>query len=223
MTFEVGIAGGTGAEGRGLAARLARAGARVLLGSRDAQRARRTAAELLETGAGLAIEPTDNPGAFAAADYVLLAVPFAGVADTIRDGGSRLRPQALVVDVSVPLRFERGAPPRLLEVPEGSAAEHVRKLLPPAVSLAVAFKTIPARLLGDLERPLDCDEFVCGDSQEARTRALELLARLPGLRGLDAGGLESARVIERLTLLAVVLNKRYRSHETRFRAIGIET
>lgn len=219
--MQIGIVGGTGAEGRGLALRLARGGCRVLLGSRSAERARAAADQLKRQAAELAIEPADNDAAFAAADFVLLTVPFSGVAEAIGMHAGRLRAGALVIDVTVPIRFEKGGPPRLIEVAEGSAAEHVRALLPPNVPLAAAFKTIPARLLSELERPLDCDELVCGDSDESRRRALELVGRLPGLRAIDAGPLEAARAIERMTLLAVTLNKRHRSHEARFRVVGI--
>lgn len=219
--MEIGIVGGTGAEGRGLALRLARAGCRVILGSRSAGRALAAVDGLRNKAAGLSIEPAENSDAFAAADFVLLTVPFGSVAESIGLHAGRIRASSVVVDVTVPIRFEKGAPPRLVELAEGSAAEHVRALLPPNVPLAAAFKTIPARLLAEVERPLDCDELVCGDSDESRRRALELVGRLPGLRGIDAGPLEAARAIERMTLLAVTLNKRHRSHEARFRVVGI--
>lgn len=219
--MEIGIVGGTGPEGRGLALRLARAGCRVRLGSRSAGRAGAAVDELRNKAADLAIEPADNADAFAVADFVLLTVPFSGVAEAIGMHAGRLRAGSLVVDVTVPIRFEKGTPPKLIELAEGSAAEHVRALLPPNVPLAAAFKTIPARLLSETERPLDCDELVCGDSDESRRRTIELVQKLPGLRAIDAGPLEAARAIERMTLLAVTLNKRHRSHEARFRVVGI--
>jgi NADPH-dependent F420 reductase len=218
---EIGIVGGTGAEGRGLALRLARAGCRVLLGSRSAERAHAAVLELRAQAADLALEPGDNAAAFAAADFVLLTVPFSGVVEALATHADRIRASALVVDVTVPLRFEKGKPPTLLELPEGSAAEHIRARLAPSVPLAVAFKTIPARLLSELAKPLDCDELVCADTDDARRRTLELVARLPGLRAVDAGTLEASRAIERMTLLAVTLNKRHRSHEARYRVLGI--
>jgi hypothetical protein len=219
---EIGIVGGTGPEGRGLALRLARAGARVRLGSRSLDRARDAVDQLRKQHAAAGIEPADNAAAFAAPDFVLLTIPFTGADETIRAHAGSIVPGCLVVDVVVPIRFEKGAPPRLVDVPEGSAAEHVRALLPSHVPLAAAFKTIPASLLGEPDRPLDCDELVCGDSEESRKRAMALVGRLPGLRAIDAGGLEAARAIERMTLLAVTLNKRYRSHDARFRVVGIE-
>ena len=219
--MEIGIVGGTGAMGRGLALRLARAGCRVLLGSRSVERAREAAFALRAHGGDLALEPGANGAAFAAADFVLLTVPFAGVVEALGVHADRLRTSSVVVDVTVPIQFEKGKPPKLVELPEGSAAEHIRARLAPSVPLAVAFKTIPARLLSEIEKPLDCDELVCADTDDARRRTLELVQRLPGLRGVDAGTLEASRAIERMTLLAVTLNKRHRSHEARYRVLGI--
>jgi NADPH-dependent F420 reductase len=116
--------------------------------------------------------------------------------------------------------FDAGRP-RLAPPPEGSAAEHLRARLPDHVRLAGAFKTMPARLLEEVEAPLDCDEFVCGDSPEARQRTMALLARLPGLRPIDAGPLEAARALEHMTWLVVLLNKRYKSHAGRFHVLGL--
>jgi hypothetical protein len=89
--------------------------------------------------------------------------------------------------------------------------------------LAGAFKTIPARLLGDGEAALDCDEFVCGDSDDSRRRAIELVELLPGLRAVDVGPLSRARSIEHLTLLAIAINRRHKIHDARFRIVGLES
>jgi predicted dinucleotide-binding enzyme len=89
------------------------------------------------------------------------------------------------------------------------------------VRVAAAFKTIPASVLGRLDAPLDCDEFVCGDSSESREQTLSLLSRIPGLRALDAGGLDAARTIERMTALAIALNKRYKVRGARYHVIGV--
>jgi hypothetical protein len=193
----------------------------VRLGSRSLERAQAAVDELRKQAAGGTIDPADNAAAFAARDFVLLTIPFAGAAETIRTHAGGMAAGCVAIDVIVPIRFEKGAPPRLIEVPEGSAAEHVRTLLPSHVPLAVAFKTIPASLLGEVDQPLDCDELVCGDSEESRKRAMALAGRLPGLRAIDAGPLEAARTIERMTLLAVTLNKRYRSHDARYKVVGI--
>jgi NADPH-dependent F420 reductase len=134
--------------------------------------------------------------------------------------GDRFKPETLVVDVTVPVTFTAGKM-TMIDVAEGSAAEHIRARLPPAVRMACAFKTLPAHLLGAGGLPLDCDEFVCGDSLAARSRALELAGRIPGLRPVDAGDLEAARAIERMTVLAIIINKRYRVRSARFRVVGL--
>ena len=109
----------------------------------------------------------------------------------------------------------------MLEVAEGSASEHVRARLPENVGLAAAFKTLPAHLLGDPRRPLDCDEFVCGDSEVARKRAIALVELLEGLRAVDVGPLARARSIEHMTALAIAINWRHKTYDARFRVVGL--
>jgi len=218
--MQVAIVGGTGAQGRGLAARLAAAGVAVVVGSREAARAREVVTALAARHQGPAIEPATNADAIARADLVVLTVPFAHAAATVEANRERFRSGSVLIDVTVPVVFEKGVP-RLVEVPEGSASEHLRRLLPEQVGLAAAFKTLPAATLGALDQPLDCDEFVCGDSPAARSRALELAGRIPGLRALDAGDLDAARAIERMTVLAIAINRRYHIRSARFRVVGL--
>jgi NADPH-dependent F420 reductase len=218
--MQIGIIGGTGHEGRGIAARLAAAGLPVLIGSRDAARARDTVDRLHVAAATLPIEGLSNDEVAARSDVVFLAVPFEGLTELLQTLRSRLRPGTLVIDLVVPLIFKGGVP-GIARVAQGSATELVRALLPPEVHVAGAFKTIPASALGKLDTPLDCDEFVCGDTPEVCERAIDLLSRIPALRPLDAGGLASARAIEHMTALAIVLNKRYKVRDARFRVVGI--
>lgn len=215
----IALIGGTGAEGRGLAVRLASAGLHVLVGSRERQRAVGVVSALLAERGPLPLEAATNEEAVQAAGTIILAVPFSVVDEVVDNCGGRLGPHSLVIDVTVPVVVEAGHA-RLIDVPEGSAAEHLRRRLPPEVRMAASFKTLPARLLAGAA-PLDCDEFVCGDSDEARERAVDLVRRIPGLRPLDAGPLDSARAIERMTLLAMTLNRRYKSRDARFRLVGI--
>ena len=213
----VAVLGGTGHQGRGLAQRLALAGFPVIVGSRDADRA---AAAV--TGWPAAARPVDTVGyaaAIAGADVVVLAVPFAAIDAIIDEQQGRFKSSALVVDIAVPLTAAAGAL-TLADVKEGSAAERVRARLPAHVRLAATFKTVPAALLGDLARPLDCDEFVCGDSAEARSQAAALVHAIEGLRPIDVGPLTRARSIEHLTLLAVAINRRQKIHDARFRVVG---
>jgi hypothetical protein len=213
----VAVLGATGQQGSGLARRLAGAGYPVVVGSRDAARA------------AAAITAWNAPGSCTAATYadavqlasvVLLAVPFHSVDALIADLAPRFVDGTLIVDVTVPLSFEGGSP-SLTTVAEGSAAEHIRSKLPPSVRLAAAFKTLPAHVLHADGVPLDCDEFVCGDSAEARTGAAALVGSIDGLRAVDVGPLSRARAIEHLTLLAVTINRRHKRHDARFRVVGL--
>jgi NADPH-dependent F420 reductase len=214
----IAMIGGTGQQGRGLARRFITAGLRVVVGSRDPDRARTAVAGW--AGADQQVEVADNASAIERADVTILAVPFTSVDPLLQELETHFNGGSLVIDVTVPVTFA-GGKMAMLEVAEGSAAEHIRARLPAAVHLAVAFKTIPAHLLGEADEPLDCDEFVCGDSDEARSRASALVAVLPGLRAIDVGPLSRARSIEHLTALAIAINRRHKIHDARFRIVGL--
>jgi NADPH-dependent F420 reductase len=156
----------------------------------------------------------------AGADVTILAVPFPSVDELLRELQPHFKDGALVIDVTVPVTFS-GGKMAMLEVAEGSATEHVRTRLPATVRLAAAFKTVPAHLLGATADPLDCDEFVCGDSEGARSEAAALVNLLPGLRAIDVGPLARARSIEHLTALAIAINRRHKVHDARFRVVGL--
>ena len=189
----------------------------VIVGSRDPDRARET---VQSWSASRPIEVADYAGAVAAAQTTVLAVPFESVDTLLAAIGPHFAEDAVLVDVTVPITFAGGRM-ALVDVPEGSAAEHVRAKLPPRVGLVCAFKTIPARLLAALDAPLDCDEFICGDSDAARARAAALASLLPGLRTVDVGPLVRARSIEHMTALAIAINRKHKVHDARFRVIGI--
>ena len=214
----IAILGGTGRQGRGLAQRFAHAGARVIVGSRDPERARATVAGWGSTG-----EPIDVASYTAAvglSDVIVLAVPFTSADALLEELRPSLGDGTVVIDVTVPVTFE-GGKMAMLEVAEGSASEHIRARLPAGVGLAAAFKTIPAEVLGQGNDPLECDEFVCGDSDHARARAIALVELLPGLRPVDVGPLSRARSIEHLTALAIAINRRHKIHDARFRIVGL--
>jgi NADPH-dependent F420 reductase len=213
----VAVLGGTGQQGGGLARRLARAGHEVIVGSRDAARA---ASTVRGWGDSDAVSAATYEEAVARAAVVMLTVPFDAVDALLADLSTRFVPGTLLIDVTVPLTFAGGAP-ALAALPEGSAAEHVRSRLPPSVGVAAAFKTLPARVLHTVDAPLDCDEFVCGDSDESRSRAAALVGALDGLRAIDVGPLSGARAIEHLTLLAVAINRRHKRHGARFKVVGL--
>jgi len=214
----VAILGGTGQQGRGLAQRFQHAGLHVIVGSRDPERARAAVAGWTATAS--AVEVADNAAAVARADVTLLAVPFTFVDPLLEELRPHFKDGSLVVDLIVPVTFS-GGKMAMIEVAEGSAAEHVRARLPASVRLACAFKTVPAHLLGAGSQPLDCDEFVCGDSDEGRAEAAALVGLLPGLRPVDVGALSRARSIEHLTALAIAINRRHKIHDARFRVVGL--
>ncbi|MCW2617583.1 MAG: NADPH-dependent reductase [Modestobacter sp.] len=215
-TLTVGVLGGTGPQGRGLAVRLAAAGQRVLLGSRDAERAAEVAAEVAAAAAGTAagraawVQGGANVDVAGAADLVIVAVPFAGHAATLADLGSRLAGK-VVVDCVVPMAFdERGA--YVLDVPEGSVTQQAAALLPDS-SVVGAFHHLSAKLLEDLSKPtLDGDVMVVGDDRRATDLVQALAGRLPGMRGIYAGRLRNARQVEALTINLVSVNRRYKAH-----------
>jgi NADPH-dependent F420 reductase len=193
-------------------------GHRVVIGSRDPERARVAVAAW--PAEGRAVDVADNRTAVAQAAITILAVPFHTVAALLDEVRPDFQSGSLAIDVIVPVAFASGTM-SMLHVPEGSAAEHVRARLPESVRLAGTFKTIPAHLLGEIDRPLDCDEFVCGDSEEARAEAAALMQLLRGVRPIDVGPLSRARSIEHLTALAIAINRRHKIHDARFRVVGL--
>jgi len=215
----IGLLGGTGPEGRGLALRWARAGARVVVGSRAADRARETAEQLNKIIGSNQIGHGDNRRA-AQSDFVLLSVPFQHAVSTMEAVQDEMRAGSLLIDATVPVSFENGRA-RYLEPPEGSASEHLRARLRADIALVGAFKTIPAHSMEALDEALDCDEFVIGDTREARARVIEAMKSIQGLRPVDAGGLESASTVERMTVLAIGINRRYKIKTARFTVVGL--
>jgi 8-hydroxy-5-deazaflavin:NADPH oxidoreductase len=222
MARKIAILGGTGAEGTGLAFRLAKAGEHILIGSRDAARAQETAKLLRERiGTAAQIEGMDNPSAAAACDVAVLTVPFSGAAALLKQLKSVWKPGTIVIDTTVPLAATvGGAPTRLLGVWQGSAAEQTRELLPAGVSMAATLQNLGAELLSR-DEPVDCDVLVCSDDENAKQVAFELVSRIPGARPLNGGKLENARIVESLTALLIGLNMRYKVHGAGIRFTGL--
>lgn len=212
----VGVLGGTGPQGRGLAVRLAAQGQRVLLGSRDADRAAEVAAEVAQRAATVAgdaavsVTGGSNVDVAGAADLVIVAVPFAGHAATLADLATPLAGK-IVVDCVVPMGFdELGA--YVLDVEEGSVAQQAAALLPDS-HVVGAFHHLSATLLEDLSRPtIDGDVMVIGDDRGAMDTVQALAGRIPGMRGIYAGRLRNARQVEALTINLVSVNRRYKVH-----------
>ena len=218
--LRVGLIGGTGEEGRGLALRWALAGAQVVVGSRAIEKAKVTAEELNAAIGGERILGETNQAAIAASEIVLLTVPFAHAASTLEDHRQDFGEGAILIDITVPVSFEQGRV-RYIELPEGSASEHLQSLLPEKIPVVAAFKTEPAHLLAEAHQPLDCDSFVASDSKEAKRRVIDAIKFIKGLRPVDAGTLYSARALERMTVLAIGINRRYKTKTARYRVIGL--
>lgn len=222
MARKIAILGGTGAEGSGLAYRLAKAGEHILIGSREAARAQETARMLRERiGSGTQIEGMDNLSATTACDIAVLTVPFSGVAALLKQLKSVWKPGTVVIDSTVPLAATvGGAATRVLGVWQGSAAEQTKELLPAGVSLAAAYQNLGAELLAG-DEPVDCDVLVCSDDEKAKQVASELAGKIPGARALNGGKLENARIVESLTALLIGLNMRYKVHGAGIRFTGL--
>jgi 8-hydroxy-5-deazaflavin:NADPH oxidoreductase len=212
MPSPVTIVGATGDLGFGLALRLAQAGVPVVIGSRDADRAAEAAERVSATVPGADARGLANPDAVAAADLVVLSVPFASQAGTLRSIGDALHPGTLLLDVTVPLAAAVGGrPTRTLIVPQGSAAQQAQELAPDGVTVVSALHTVAAKHLADLQHPLDEDVLIAGDDRDAKRRVATLIRQIPGLRPLDAGRLEMARITEQLTALTIGINIRHKA------------
>lgn len=206
------IIGGTGALGTGLARRWASSGARVVIGSRDAQRAADTAAEIAaETGGevvGMANEEAAGQG-----DVIFLCVPFANHSATLASLKDSLSEGQILVDCTVPLATAVGGmPTRVVGVWQGSAAEQAQEMVPDGVTVVSALHTISAAGLSDPEWVADEDVPVCGNRKKDKARVAALISRIDGLRPVNAGSLETSRIVEQLTPLLISINIRYKTH-----------
>jgi len=207
------IIGGTGALGFGVALRLARAGTRVVIGSRDAGRAQEAAERLNGQVEGAQAEGAENGEAATRGPIVLLCVPFRNQSENLTNLKPVLQPGQILVDATVPLAAAvSGRATRLLGVPQGSAGQQAAEMVPDGVDVVSALHTVSASTLNDLEHALDEDVLVAGDSVEAKRRVAEVIARIDGLRPVNAGRLEAAKLIEGLTPLLIGTNSRYKTH-----------
>jgi NADPH-dependent F420 reductase len=205
----IAVLGGTGPQGRGLAYRFARAGLDVVVGSRSAERAEATAADLTEK-AGRTVNGADNLGAATAGDIVIVAVPWEGHDELLKDLADALTGK-LVVDCVNPLGFDKqGA--FALPVAEGSAAQQAAALLPQSRVVA-AFHHVSAVLLEDPEvDKVDTDVLVLGEEREDTDLVQELAGRIDGMRGVYGGRLRNAHQIEAFTANLISMNRRYKAH-----------
>jgi NADPH-dependent F420 reductase len=210
---QVPIIGATGALGFGLALRLARAGTRVVIGSRDAGRAQEATERLRAQIPGADVEGLVNAEAAARGPIVVLTVPFRNQSENLTNLKPVLEPGQILVDATVPLAAAvSGRANRLLGVPQGSAGQQAQEMAPDGVEVVSALHTVSASVLSDLDARLDEDVPMAGDSVEAKRRVAELIGRVEGLRPVNAGRLEAAKLIEGLTPLLIGINSRYKTH-----------
>ena len=209
----IAVLGGTGPAGMGIALRWARAGETIILGSRDPQRAQ-DAAEKIKQKAGnqARVSGMENSAACAAADVLVLTVPFEAQATLLKQLKPAIRPGSILIDATVALAAGVGGrASRTLGVWQGSSAQQAAELAPKGVSVVAAFHNLSADLLNK-EEDLDCDVLVCSDDSEASQLTRALAAKLPGVRAIDAGKLENARILEQITALLIGLNIRHKGH-----------
>jgi 8-hydroxy-5-deazaflavin:NADPH oxidoreductase len=207
------IVGASGALGFGLAVRWGRAGVPVAIGSRDPGRAREAAERASAAVPEGAFEGLGNEEAAGRADVVVLCVPFRNQSETLTNLAGALRASQLLVDATVPLAAAvSGRATRTVGVWQGSAAQQAQEMAPEGVRVVSALHTVSAPLLRDLDHRLDEDVLVCGDRRADKEPVMELIGRIEGLRCVDAGRLEMARITEQLTALLISINVRHKVH-----------
>jgi hypothetical protein len=218
ILLSIAVLGGTGKEGKGLVYRWAKAGYRVLIGSRAAEKAQAAAADVLSMlGGSGSVEGLDNPTAAQKADIVVLTVPYSAHRDTLETVKEAVKGKILI-DVTVPL-----VPPKVAKVqmpPAGSAAQEAREILGEGAQVAAAFQNISHEHLlegGDIE----CDVLVTGTGPEVRAEAINLV-EAAGLTGWDAGPIENSVVIEGLTSVLIGINKKYGSTHAGIKITGVK-
>ncbi len=213
MSEPIPIIGGTGALGWGLAMRLAGAGQTIVIGSRSEERANEAAERLRRAAPGAAVEGSVNAEAARRGPIVFLTVPFRAQSENLNNLREALEPGQLLVDCTVPTAAAVGGrAARSLGVWQGSAAQQAQEMVPDGVTVIAALHTVSATMLTDPEAELDEDVLICGDRKADKARVASIVEKIPGLRAVNAGALEAARIVEQLTPLLISINTRYKAH-----------
>jgi NADPH-dependent F420 reductase len=203
------IVGASGALGFGLALRLGRQGVPIVIGSRDQHRAEEAAQRASGQVPDGDFSGATNHEAVQGVDTVILSVPFRSQSETLTNLKSALAEGQLLVDATVPLAAAvSGKATRSLGVWQGSAAQQAQEMAPDGVRVVSAFHTVSAALLTDLDHELDEDVLICGDRKADKDELAELVNLIPGLRAVDCGPLEMARIVEQFTPLLISINVR---------------
>jgi 8-hydroxy-5-deazaflavin:NADPH oxidoreductase len=208
----IGVIGGTGSHGYGLALRWAQAGETVIIGSRDAARAAEAAKKVkAKLGDAANISGETNTAVCASCKLIVLTVPYEGHAILLRELKPSIRPGSIVVDTTVPLAVAPGGQRRIRALLPKSAAEQAAEVLGHEIPVVAAFENVGSKML-TTGGPVDCDVIVCGDNPEAVKTVRQLAAEIPGIRGLDGGPLANAAVLEHITALLIHFSIRNKAH-----------
>ncbi|TFG71469.1 MAG: NADPH-dependent F420 reductase [Anaerolineales bacterium] len=215
--YTIAILGGTGNEGPALALRWAKAGHRIIIGSRSQDKAQTVARDLNNQLSAELIAGMTNDAAAQTCDIAVLTVPYAAQNALLESLKSILHGKVLI-NVNVALK-----PPKVARVfipPEGSSSEQAQDILGPDVEVVAAFQNVGAHALSKLDEPVDCDVLICGNSKSAKVIAMRLAGDL-GTRGIDAGPLENAKAVEAMTSVLIGINIRYRIPGSGIRITGL--
>ncbi len=214
----IGFVGGTGPDGMGLALRFAMAGNPVLIGSRNARRAREAADSVTAIAEGrVRVAGALNEEVCIESDVVFVTVPYDGHQPTLESNRYRLQGK-VVVDVVVPLEFGRGGA-KAIEAPEGSAAQQAQTILPDS-KVVGAFHNVSAEELLKPDVRIDSDVIVCSDDADAKSQIMQLAEVIHGVRAVDGGGLHNSRYVEQFTAMLININRIYKTHST-IKIVGI--
>ncbi|MDO5823279.1 NADPH-dependent F420 reductase [Methanobrevibacter sp.] len=220
----VSIIGGTGPQGLGIAERLAIAGVEVIVGSRKEDKALDVVAKAKEELADydLNMKGMANEDAAKEGDVLIITVPLAAQKPTV-EGIKEFCKDKIVMDATVPLETAIGGKPfRFIDLMEGSAAERTASILEgTGAKVICAFCNISNSHLSNIPEDIDCDCLIAGDDKESKEIAAEIIDKIPGIKTIDCGILEKARIIEKITPLLIGLNIKYRSHYGGLRITGI--
>jgi hypothetical protein len=215
--MRIGIIGGTGPQGKGLAYRFALRGHEVVIGSRSLERAEEAASEVAARASGLSARAATNDDVAREDALIVLSIPYEGQTAALPAFAEAVAGKTVVV-TDVPLAFEGGRPV-LVAVPEGSAAEQAQALLPGA-KVVGAFQNLGAGKLWEGDTPLDQDVIVCADDGDAKRAVMALAEEVRGVRAVDGGPLAASRYVEGITVLLIGINRRYKAL-TGVRVVGL--
>ena len=209
----IAILGGTGDQGLGLALRFAKAGRKVVIGSRKEEKALAAVEEVKAAVPGADVEGYENAAASTKTSMIILSVPFEHTAGAVKGIKGSLEAGDILVSMAVPLATAIGdGPMRTVGIWQGSAAEMVQSLVPEGVDVVSAFQNVAAHRLRELDHDVECDVIVSG-KKAARERVEPLCDLVPGLRAVNGGPLANAKIVEEITALLIGMNIRYKLPE----------